>query len=107
MDIADSRFYPMSERSIRLAQEFAFLNHHTRNAITQMTMASYLEDLDKPQRIRTEVWERICGALRRIARSAELNALSLECNLLAAELAQEGVAGIPKHLLNSSGSSVR
>src|ERR1017187_3486012 len=33
------------KRSIRQVQEFIFLNHHIRNAITQMTMASYLADL--------------------------------------------------------------
>jgi len=46
------------KRLIRLAQEFTFLNHHIRNAITQMTMASYLADLDKQQRIRSEALQR-------------------------------------------------
>jgi hypothetical protein len=37
------------------------LNHHIRNAITQITMASYLADPDKQQRIRCEAVERILG----------------------------------------------
>jgi hypothetical protein len=78
------------KKLIRLAQEFTFLNHHIRNAITQITMASYLADLDKQQRIRGEALERISGALRRIANSADLNGLSLEVDLTGAELAQEG-----------------
>jgi hypothetical protein len=78
------------KRLIRLAQEFTFLNHHIRNAITQLTMASYLADLDKQQRIRSAALERISGALRRIANSADLNGLSLEVDLTGAELSQEG-----------------
>jgi hypothetical protein len=78
------------KKSIRLAQEFTFLNHHIRNAITQITMASYIADPDKQQRIRSEALQRISGALRRIANSADLNGLSLEVDLTGAELAQEG-----------------
>ena len=78
------------KRSIRQAQEFIFLNHHIRNAITQMTMASYLADQDKQQRIRSEAWERISGALGRIANCADLDGLSLEVDLTGAELMQEG-----------------
>ena len=77
------------KRSIRLAQEFTFLNHHIRNAITEITMASYLADLDKQQRIRSEALERISGALRRIANGADLDGLSLEVDLAGAELARE------------------
>jgi len=77
------------QKLIRLAQEFAFLNHHIQNAITQITMAWYLADLDKQQRIRSEALERISGALRRIANSADLDGLSLEVDLTGAELARE------------------
>src|ERR1039458_7332010 len=66
------------KRSIRQVQEFIFLNHHIRNAITQMTMASYLADQDKQQRIRSEAWERISGALGRLANCADLDGLSLD-----------------------------
>ena len=78
------------KRLVRQAQEFTFLNHHIRNAITQITMASHLSDLDKQQRIRGEALQRISGALRRIATSADLNGLSLEIDLTGSELAQEG-----------------
>jgi hypothetical protein len=77
------------KRSIRQARELTFLNHHIRNAITQMTMASYLADPDKQQRIRCEGAERILGALRRVADSADLNELSLEVGLTGVELTRE------------------
>ena len=80
-------------RSIRQAQEFSFLNHHIRNAITQMTLASYLTDPNKQQRIRSEALERISGALRRVAESTDLSGLSLEVDLTGAELTQEGAEG--------------
>ncbi len=79
------------KRLLRQAQEFTFLNHHIRNAITQITMASYLADLDKQERIRSDAWQRISGALRRIADSADLNGLSIDADLTGAELKQEGV----------------
>ena len=69
------------------------MNHHIRNAITQMTMASYLADPNKQQRIRSEALERISGALHRVANSADLNGLSLEVDLTGAELIQEGADG--------------
>jgi hypothetical protein len=84
------------KRSIRQTQEFTFLNHHIRNAITQMTMASHLADQDKQQRIRSEALERISGALRRVANSADLSGLSLEVDLTGAELIQEGAQGEEK-----------
>ena len=81
------------KRLIRQAREFTFLNHHIRNAITQMTMASYLADLDKQQRVRSEALERISGALRRIATCADLDGLSLEVDLTGAELMEEAANG--------------
>ena len=77
------------KRSIRQARELTFLNHHIWNAITQMTMASCLADPDKQQRIRCEAVERISGALRRVANSADLNGLSLEVDLTGVELTRE------------------
>jgi hypothetical protein len=81
------------KRLIQHAQELTFLNHHIWNAITQMTMASYLADADKQQRIRCEAVERISGALRRVADSADLNELSLEVDLPGVELARQGADG--------------
>jgi hypothetical protein len=81
------------KRLIRQAQEFTFLNHHIRNAITQMTMASYLADPSKQQRIRSEALDRISGALRRVANSVDLDGLSLGADLTGAELIQEGATG--------------
>jgi len=77
------------KRSIQQARELTFLHHHIWNAITQMTMASYLADADKQQRIRCEAVERISGALRRVANSADLNGLSLEVDLTGVELTRE------------------
>jgi len=85
------------KRLIRQAREFNFLNHHIRNAITQMTMASYLDDLDKQQRIRSEALGRISGALRRIATCADLSGLSLDVDLTGAELVHEAVEEPPEH----------
>jgi len=81
------------KRSIRQARELTFLNHHIWNAITQMTMASYLADPDKQQRIRCEAVERISGALRRVANSADLNESSLEVGLTGVELTREADKG--------------
>lgn len=81
------------KRLTQHAQELTFLNHHIWNAITQMTMASYLADADKQQRIRCEAVERISGALRRVADSADLNGLSLEVDLTGVELARQGTDG--------------
>ena len=81
------------KRLIQHAQELTFLNHHIWNAITQMTMASYLADADKQQRIRREAVERISGALRRVADSADLNGLSLEVDLTGVELARQRADG--------------
>ena len=59
------------------------------NAITQITMASYLADADKQQRITCETVERISGALRQVANSVDLNGLSLEVDLTDGELTRE------------------
>jgi len=77
------------KRLIQHAQELTFLNHHIWNAITQMTMASYFTDADEQQRIRCEAVERISGALRRVANSADLNGISLEVDLTGVELTRE------------------
>ena len=78
------------KRLVRHVQELAFLNHHIWNAITQMNLASSFTDPDKQQRIRCEAVERISGALRRVADSAELNGLSLDVDLAGMELIRQG-----------------
>jgi len=78
------------KRLLRHVQELAFLNHHIWNAITQMNLASSFADLDKQQRIRGEAVERISGALRRVADSADLDGLSLGVDLAGLELIRQG-----------------
>jgi hypothetical protein len=77
-------------RLVRQAQELTFLNHHIWNAITQMNLASSLSDPEKQQHIRREAVERISGALRRVADSADLDGLSLDVDLAGIELIRQG-----------------
>jgi hypothetical protein len=78
------------KRSIRRTLELAFLNHHVRNALTQMIMASNLADAPMQERFIREAVSRISEALFRVANSADLTGLSLEVDLGGAELTQEG-----------------
>jgi hypothetical protein len=77
-------------RSIRRTLELSFLNHHVRNALTQIMMASNVTDPGKQDRFMREAVSRVSEALFRIANSADLTGLSLEVDLGGAELAQEG-----------------
>ena len=78
------------KRSIRRTLELSFLNHHVRNALTQMVMASNLPDAGKQDRFMREAVSRVSEALFRIANSADLTGLSLEVDLGGAELTHEG-----------------
>ena len=78
------------KRSIRRTLERAFLNHHVRNALTQITMASKLTDAGKQDQFMRAGVSRISEALFRIANSEDLTGLSLEVDLGGTELAQEG-----------------
>lgn len=78
------------KRSIRRNLELSFLNHHVRNALTQMMIASNLTDPDKQERFTREAVSRISEALFRVATSADLTGLSLEVDLGGAELAHAG-----------------
>jgi hypothetical protein len=78
------------KRSIRRTLELAFLNHHVRNALTQMSMASSLTDAGQQERFMRAGVNRISEALFRVANSADLTGLSLEVDLGGTELAQEG-----------------
>ncbi|MFZ0798994.1 MAG: hypothetical protein WCA13_09245 [Terriglobales bacterium] len=80
------------KRAIRRTLELAFLNHHIRNAITQMGMAQYVADPQQHERLVREAVGRISEALFRIANSADLTGLSLEVDLKGMQLTHEGEA---------------
>ena len=80
------------KRAIRRTLELAFLNHHVRNALTQMTMISYIADPGKREHLLQEAASRVSEVLFRIANSADLTGLSLEVDLAGVELAHEGEA---------------
>lgn len=78
------------KRSIRRTLELSFLNHHVRNALTQMIMASNVTDPGKQDRFMQEAVSRVSEALFRVANSADLTGLSLEVDLGGTELTREG-----------------
>src|ERR1700674_2047000 len=80
------------KRAIRRTLELAFLNHHVRNALTQMTMVSYIADPDNQERLLQDAASRVSEVLFRIANSADLTGLSLEVDLAGVELAHAGEA---------------
>ena len=80
------------KRAIRRTLELAFLNHHIRNAITQMSMARYVADPQQHERVVQEAVGRISEALFRIADTADLTGLSLEVDLKGMQLTYEGEA---------------
>ena len=80
------------KRAIRRTLELAFLNHHIRNAITQMSMAEHVADAQQHERFVREAVGRISEALFRIANSADLTGLSLEVDLQGIQLTHEGAA---------------
>jgi len=80
------------KRAIRRTLELAFLNHHIRNAITQVNLAQYVDDPQKKHRLIHQGVDRISEALFRIANSVDLTGLSLEVDLQGGELAHAGEA---------------
>lgn len=78
------------KQSIRRTLELSFLNHHVRNALTQMIMASNLTDAGTQDRFIREAVSRISEALFRVASRADLTELSLEVDLRGTDLAREG-----------------
>ena len=80
------------KRAIRRTLELAFLNHHIRNAITQMSMVQYVTDPQRHERFVRDAVGRISEALFRIANSADLTGLSLEVDLQGLQLTHEGEA---------------
>ena len=80
------------KRAIRRTLELAFLNHHVRNALTQMGMIYYVADPEKREHILQDAVARVSEVLFRIANSADLTGLSLEVDLGGVELAIAGEA---------------
>jgi hypothetical protein len=80
------------KRAIRRTLELAFLNHHIRNAITQMSMALYVTEPGQQERYVSESVGRISEVLFRISNSADLTGLSLEVDLQGMQLTHEGAA---------------
>jgi len=76
-------------RTIRQTLEQAFLNHHIRNAITQMTLTPYVADTEKQQRLMRDAAERVSQALFRVANSSDLTGWSLEVYLTGSDLTRE------------------
>ena|SRR5208283_1466977 len=80
------------KRSIRRTLELAFLNHHIRNAVTQMSMAEYVANPQQHERLVRDAVGRISESLFRIANSVDLTGLSLEVDLTGTQLTHEGEA---------------
>jgi hypothetical protein len=78
------------KRSIRRALELSFLNHHVRNALTQVVMASNLPDPSRQDHFIRDAVSRVSEALFRVANSADLTGLSLEVDLGGTELTHAG-----------------
>src|SRR5207253_9235680 len=83
---------PRRKRAIRRTLELAFLNHHVRNALTQMAMVSYISDPEKQKRLLQDAASRVSEVLFRIANSADLTGLSLEVDLAGMQLTNQGEA---------------
>jgi hypothetical protein len=63
------------KRAIRRTLELAFLNHHVRNALTQMGMISYIADPEKREHLLQDAVARVSEVLFRIANSVDLTGL--------------------------------
>ena len=51
------------KRAIRRTLELAFLNHHVRNALTQMTMVSYVAAPEQQEHLLQDAASRVSGSL--------------------------------------------
>src|SRR5712691_92532 len=80
------------KRAIRRTLEHAFLNHHIRNAVSQMGMAQYVDDPRQHERLLREAFSRISQTLFRVADAEDLTGLSLEVDLQGIHLTHEGEA---------------
>lgn len=77
-------------RSIRRTLELSFLNHHVRNALTQVMMASRITDPAQQDHFIQEAVSRISGALFRVTNSPDLTGLSLREDLRGEGMIQQG-----------------
>jgi hypothetical protein len=78
------------KRAIRRTLELAFLNHHVRNALTQMSMIYYAADPEKRERLLQDAAARVSEVFFRIANSVDLTGLFFEVDLGGVELAHAG-----------------
>ena len=65
---------------------------YVRNALTQMSMVSYIGDPEKREHLLQDAAARVSEVLFRIANSVDLTGLSLEVDLGGVELAHAGEA---------------
>jgi hypothetical protein len=77
------------KRIIRRTLEFAFLNHHIRNALSQVQLADHISDPERQHRLLQEAIERVSGVLYRLTMTGDTAALSLERDITGTDLAAE------------------
>jgi len=77
-------------RSIRRTLELSFLNHHVRNALTQVMMASHVPDPAQQDRFIQEAVSRISEALFRVTNSPDHSGISLQADLRGEGMIHEG-----------------
>jgi len=77
------------KRSIRRTLELSFLNHHVRNALTQVMMASNITDPAQQDRFIQEAVRRISEALFRVENSSDITELSLKADLRGERMIHE------------------
>src|ERR1700730_12337737 len=78
--------------ALRRTLGVAFLSHHVRNALTQMSLVSYIGDPEKREHLLQDASARVSEVLFRIANSVDLTGLSLEVDLAGVELVHAGEA---------------
>ena len=77
------------KRIIRRTLELAFLNHHIRNALTQVQLADHISDPERQHQLLQEAIERVSGVLYQLTMTGDTAALSLERDITGTELAAE------------------
>jgi hypothetical protein len=70
---------------IRRTLERRFLNHHIRNALSQVQLAAQVDDRERQQRLVHDAIARVSGTLHRVSDSSD-EALSLEKDTQGKEL---------------------